>query len=318
MRHLLGIASLSLVTLVGMVSTGAAQVDPDRVLVRVNGEAITGEKYFRRMEVLPNVGRMRDGRFVESSPGFLTLQQLITETLLLQVARNNNVYPTDAQVTEELQQRLTYTPNLLRGFELLGLDESYLRHEIRISLAEFNLQTIGVTVTDFEVEKYYEDNPNLFITPKRYQLRMIAVSSAAAKQTVDGELAAGASFAEVARKHSEEASKIAGGDMGVVEERSLVEEMRPAVAATPKGETSAWVESQGIHVKFLVEEIFPSEKLAFDADLKAEIRKSLMVAQGRQRNNLSNMVEEAKAKANIEYVDTPFEQQLRGVFRAGS
>lgn len=318
MRPLLGITTLSLLTLFATTSISTAQVSPDRVLVRVNGEAITGDRYFRRMEVLPHVGRMRDGRFVENAPGFLTLQQLITETLLLQVARNNNVYPTDAQVTEELQRRLAYAPDLLRGFELLGLDESFLRHEIRISLAEFNLQTMGVTVTDFEVEKYYQDNPGLFVAPKRYHLRMIGVSTAAMKQTVDGELAAGTSFADVARRHSEEASKIAGGDMGVVEERSLADVMRPVVAATAKGETSAWVEAQGYHFKFQVLDIFPEEKLELDAELKAEIRKSLMVAQGRQRNNLSAMVEEAKGKANIEYVDTPFEQQLRGVFRSGS
>lgn len=318
MIKLLGTAALAAIATLVLTPSATAQVDASRVVVRVNGESITGETYYRRMEVLPNVGRMREGRFTEYAPGFLTLQQLINETLLLQLARSNNVYPTEQQVTEELERRLLYNPDLLTGFELLGLDESFLRYDTRLNLAEFNLQTMGITVTDFEVEKYYNDNPGLFIAPKRYRLRMIAVGSEEQKRTVDAELDGGTSFAEVARRHSEEASRIAGGDMGIVEERNLGEPMRPVVAATAAGQISAWVEAQNYHFKFLVEEIFPEEKLEFDEELKHEIRKSLMLTQGRQRNNLSEMMEEARRRANIEYVSTPFESQLRRVFRPGS
>ena len=94
MKH---IALLALATL--GIATSAFSQD-DKPMVVINGESILRGNYVKRMEVLPGVGKNFGGKFVEASPGFLTLQTLINEMLTLQLAAEKGVTPSEAQITE--------------------------------------------------------------------------------------------------------------------------------------------------------------------------------------------------------------------------
>ena len=295
-----------------------AQVEPDRVIVKVNGKAITGGEYYKRMEVQPGLGSpSSNGGFVQIYPGYLALRWLIEEELLIQLARSQGVEPTPAKVQAEFDYRMKETPEQFQAMTKLGMTEADLKHRVLVDLCEFNLTTKGVTVTDFEVEKYYQDNSARFTLPKRYELRMIRVRGEAAKKPVEDALAAGQKFADVAARLSIDISKLDGGRMGVFPEAGLSPATRTLVVATKKGATTAWIEDKGDFAKFLVEDILEVKLLPLDDSLKKSIRESLMVDRGQARNNVIMMMQEFRKKAVLDFGAYPFADDIKRHFSIG-
>jgi hypothetical protein len=100
-----------ILTALAATSTAYAQVDPDRVIVKVNGVPIVGRDYYRRMETQGGLGTpTTDMKFVQIYPGYLSLRFLIEEELIVQLAKSQGVAPTDAQVTAELAARKLRNP----------------------------------------------------------------------------------------------------------------------------------------------------------------------------------------------------------------
>ncbi|MCC7103124.1 MAG: peptidyl-prolyl cis-trans isomerase [Fimbriimonadaceae bacterium] len=275
-----------------------AQSDPTKPIATVNGETIGGMEYFRRMEFLPGFGKMVGARFIESWPGYLALQQLINERLMLQIAKEKNVYPKDADVTAELDLRLKNTPTLLESLAKVGITKADLERQVRVDLAEFNITTMGVNVTDQEIEQHYKDNPTRFTVPKRYKLRLIAVSEDK-KAQVDSALAGGKPFADVARDMSSDPSALQGGALGEIPATAFAEVVTKLLDATKIGSTTEWIKGTSGWFKFLLEDVKASEKIPLDANTKAQLRRSLMLDRGRVRNNLDKMMSDARKKANI-------------------
>jgi len=276
----------------------SAQSDPTKPIATVNGETIGGMEYFRRMEFLPGFGKMVGARFIESWPGYLALQQLINERLMLQIAKEKNVYPKDADVTAELDLRLKNTPTLLESLAKVGITRADLERQVRVDLAEFNITTMGVNVTDQEIEQHYKDNPTRFTVPKRYKLRLIAVSEDK-KAQVDSALAGGKPFADVARDMSSDPSALQGGALGEIPATAFAEVVTKLLDATKIGSTTEWIKGTSGWFKFLLEDVKASEKIPLDANTKAQLRRSLMLDRGRVRNNLDKMMSDARKKANI-------------------
>ena len=295
------------------------QVDPARVLLVVNGQKITGQTYYKRMEVLPNVGRMASGQFLEAMPGFLTMQALINELLILQAAKEKGVEPTPAQIDAELKIRQTDNPDYVKAFTMLGFTEDDVKYDIKVALAEFNLTTMGINIADQQVSTYYKDRIADFTMPKRYRLRVIAVGSPEKKQAVDKELAAGKKFADVATAMSEDlTSKFDGGLMGDVPELQLGPNIKPLVVGLKEGASTVWLQGQnGTEIKLFLEKVIPEETLPLDDKMKRAIRKKLMVERGQVRNNVPAMVAEMRKKAKVEYQNTPFDEQLKQIFSSG-
>ena len=241
---------------------------------------------------------MVGARFIESWPGYLALQQLINERLMLQIAKEKNVYPKDADVTAELDLRLKNTPTLLESLAKVGITKADLERQVRVDLAEFNITTMGVNVTDQEIEQHYKDNPTRFTVPKRYKLRLIAVSEDK-KAQVDSALAGGKPFADVARDMSSDPSALQGGALGEIPATAFAEVVTKLLDATKIGSTTEWIKGTSGWFKFLLEDVKASEKIPLDANTKAQLRRSLMLDRGRVRNNLDKMMSDARKKANI-------------------
>lgn len=290
--------TLVIAACLAITTFASAQSDPTKPIATVNGETIGGMEYFRRMEFLPGFGKMVGARFIESWPGYLALQQLINERLMLQLAKEKNVYPKDADVTAELDLRLKNTPTLLESLAKVGITKADLERQVRVDLAEFNITTMGVNVTDQEIEQHYKDNPTRFTVPKRYKLRLIAVSEDK-KAQVDSALAGGKPFADVARDMSSDPSALQGGALGEIPATAFAEVVTKLLDATKIGSTTEWIKGTSGWFKFLLEDVKASEKIPLDANTKAQLRRSLMLDRGRVRNNLDKMMSDARKKANI-------------------
>lgn len=278
----------------------AGQVDNNRVVAVVNGEQILGAEYYRRMEFLPAVGRRVGNQIFEYPPGLLTIEQLITERLILQLAREKGVYPTDAEVQHEIQVAISEQSNLMQNWLDSGRNQAELQYLFRVQVAQFKLQTAGVNITDQEVENFYKENPPLFTTPRRAKLRIIATRDASKRAVVDQALASGRPFADVAREHSEDVSRAVGGEFGQVALNALTEPMRNAINAVRIGQTTEWVTSGSTYMKFLVENISPEEVKPLDDQLRRAIRRRMMIDRGAVRNNWQRDLMELRRRAVVE------------------
>jgi parvulin-like peptidyl-prolyl isomerase len=308
---LFALATLSLVN--------AAFAQDDKPMIIVNGETIMRSNYMKRMEVLPGVGKQIGGRFIEASPGFLTLSAMINEMLTLQLAKDKNVLPSEAQITEELEYRTKENPNYVKAFTMLGFTMADLRNNLKISLSEFNLVTMGVNIADAQVNRYYQDRlATDFTFPKRYRLRVIAVNSDAAKKTVDTAIAAGKSFSDIAAENSIDLStKYDGGLMGDIPEEQLGGDVKTLVIGLKKGQTTAWIKAPTSEVKIFLEEILPSSVIKLDDVLKRKIRNKLMIDRGTVKNDVPKMLEEMRKKARVEFQGTPFDSDLKDLLGQG-
>jgi foldase protein PrsA len=151
----------------------------------------------------------------------------------------------------------------------------------------------------------------MYTTSKFYKLRIIAANSEQLRRLIDSELAAGKSFEEVARKHSVEASRLVGGDIGTVSESALSEPVQQVLSKTNPGEYTAWIGPEDIKFRFLVESVTPPKLLPLDDDLRVAIRRQLMLDRGRVLNRVGEEMREMWGKVNLAVNDKQYEAALR-------
>lgn len=288
-----------------------AQIDPNRTVVIVNGEEIKGSEYYHRMEYLPRVGRQTGRSFSEFPPGLLTIDQLVTERLVLQLARKKGVFPTDAEVTAEYQARKLETPNMDELWVSSGRNLDELRAMIVLDVCQFNIETFGITITNQELDDYYTKHPDEFTVPKKYQLRVIVAKSDADRQSAEAALVAGKPFADVARQYSADVTKANGGEYGAVPETLLSQKVRTVLASTKLGSTSEWITStpqsgDPSFVKFLIEKIEAPTKLELNDRLRRQIRRNLMLQEGRVKNDIKKEMKSFRSEAKVDVKQAEF------------
>ncbi|MBX3111662.1 MAG: peptidyl-prolyl cis-trans isomerase [Fimbriimonadaceae bacterium] len=290
------------------------QLDPNKTMVVVNGVTVTADNYYRRMERLADVGKLVGGKFAPATPGYLTLEQIINETLMVQLAVEKGVAPTEAEIDAEVKNLTTDEPQKVEGLRKMGITDAEIRYQVRVTLSEYKVQTMGINIAEQQVEDYYKSNPKKFNTPQMYRLRVIVVDSSALADEVDKQLSAGTAFTQVARKNSKDESALLDGFFGEYSAEDLGDKLRPAVEALKKGQTTGWIDSQKVKLKFLLEDVIPAKTVPFDAKTKAAIRQQLMVDRGRVKNDIPALMAEMRKKAKITYQGTPFDSQLKSTF----
>lgn len=294
----------------GMATKCSAQVEPGRVVALVNGEEIKGSEYYRRMEFLPGVGKQMGRGFAEFPPGFLTLEQLITERLVYQLAKDKGVSPTDIEIDAELKNRLEIDPNYVKNWNEAGRTLDELKEVIRFEVAQYKVQTFGITITDQEVENHYKSNPEQFTTPKQAKLRVIVVQSPEARDDVDKALQGGKKFEDVAKESSLDVSKVQGGEYGTVPISFLTTPVRSAVEATKIGQVTTWVtttnDGKETYLKFLLEDILPETKTPLTDKVRKSIRRRLMADKGAVKNDIQKEMMALRSKAKIDIKQPEF------------
>lgn len=307
------IATIAAATLANFAAAQA-----DKPMIVINGEPIMRGNYIKRMEVLPGVGKQVGNQFIALQPGFITLQTLINEMLMLQLAKEKNVTPSEQQITEELNFRVKENPNYVTAFTMLGFSQAELRYDLQVQLSEFNLVTMGINIADAQVNRYYEERKSDFTLPKRFRLRVIAANSEELKKKVDAELATGKAFGLVAREHSIDiTTKFDEGKMGDIPQDSLGGEVKALVTGLKAGQTTSWLKATSTEIKLLVEAILPEQVVPLDETLRRKIRTKLMVDRGAIRNNLPKMMADMRKKARIDYQGTPFDDDIKQLMTSG-
>jgi peptidyl-prolyl cis-trans isomerase D len=206
------------------------------------------------------------------------------------------------------------------------------KRQVRYFVLNDQQEESKVTVSPSDLQKYYNDNQDQFRTQDRVRVRHIliktptpgpdgkvdqkALDEARAKaEDVLKQLKAGADFAELAKKYSDDpGSKDKGGELGwYTKDSELVSEFKEAMLSLPKGQISQPVKSPfGFHiiqvedketagmktlaqVKDTIEPIVKQQKVADLMDKMANDAQSQAASQG---------MDKAAAAVGAQVVDT--------------
>src|SRR5690349_10770728 len=90
-----------------------AQVDLNRTVMTIDGAEVKGQEYYRTMEYLNGVGKNVGSGIMEMPPGLLTIDKIITDRLILKLAKKKGVYPSDAELKADVDQKIKENPDML-------------------------------------------------------------------------------------------------------------------------------------------------------------------------------------------------------------
>jgi len=134
-----------------------------------------------------------------------------------------------------------------------------------------------VTVSEEEIEEYYEKNKNLFKSAEMVKASHILVDTEEKANEILEDITDGLSFAEAAEKYSSCPSKSAGGDLGQFGRGQMVKEFEDAAFSMQKGEISEPIKTQfGYHIIKLTDHM-PACDSSLE-DVKEDIRKNCIIA----------------------------------------
>jgi parvulin-like peptidyl-prolyl isomerase len=224
--------------------TEASSGDPSAVAATVNGKNIM------LSEVEKLISAQTQGQQAQLSPLQLAqarlqvLDGLIQNEVLFQRAEKEKLLPTEDEITQQINDQKQKSGMTDEAFQKQlkdqNLTEASLREEMRKQLAIQKLQdkyNAKITISDREVEDFYNNNKQQFVNARGVALANIVVDPAdngmqddaksepEAKAKIDNvyqQLKSGADFATVARSRSEDPnSNVRGGDIGFATEDDL-------------------------------------------------------------------------------------------------
>lgn len=225
---------------VGSMSvTGTAWAQGEKTAVTINGEIITEQQFFERLQGIHGQAFLvGTSQLRRETAGQIVLDAMIIERLTLQAANKAKLGLSDAEVNAEVEN-LKQQPQVVAGLTGHQFTEEMLKYDIRVQGARFKLSTLGVKISSDEVGKYYAAHKADYTIPEHWGLSAIRTSSLDTMAKVDTDLKAGKSFAETAKLYSEDvASKDKGGDIGMfyANEARLPEVLRNAVKPLKPGD----------------------------------------------------------------------------------
>lgn len=162
-----------------------------------------------------------------------------------------------------------------------------------------------------EVLASYRARQEELALPERVRLFQVLTETREAAEEAAAELAAGAEFSDVARRHSVDASAPYGGYQGELARDELPEELAEAVFGLRPGEVSEIVEADyGYHI-FTVTERLPARTVPFDEARPALERR---LRQERLGAWLDSLVERARSRYTVEVYERNLPFEYRGTY----
>ncbi len=295
------------------MATGCNDPEP-KVIAEVNGDQITQEQLDQHYRLVLSYYRQQIGPVDESKDKEVvanlkdsSYEDLVVQRLVWQEAERRNIKVDEKQVEEDMktikEQKDAQEENGYKKFlDENGFDEEFIKQEWRTQNLYFELRNDvakNETVTDQEVETYYNENKEQFKHEAGVQIYHILVETEATAQEVLDKLAAGESFAELASAYSiDPGSKTRGGDVGVVNANTnFVEPFKTEALQLDPGEllTKPVKTEFGYHIikagDKLAEGVWPLEKY------QEAIRATLL--QNKQDQVFNRFLEDLHSKAEI-------------------
>ncbi len=318
MKRWLYFGSSALVVIV--VGALGACGNKEQPVATINGKPLSQEEYYRRTEQLPTINQVVGTQIITQPAGYAALLGMIREQILIDMAQEEGVMPTDQQVEERVQRTFRENPQIKQAIteqKQITLDD--FRREVRAQLIVFNLQTKGVTVTEQEVQKFYQENKQRFYRPASVTVRALTVRNPNILQQIDEDLKRGFNFRTIAQKY--EQNPAAGVQTGETEiqlegpventpQGQAFLRLRNALKDVKPGGITGWIDFGQEKVRIEVITRNPGRQLPYE-EVKETIREQLMLQKGAQTGRDLNL-ELAKrlANAKIEVLAPRWKEQF--------
>lgn len=275
----------------------------------VNGDTISEKELLAYLSTKMNVNVItQQGQSVAAQAteplAMQGMEELIKRKIWLQIAKEDNLLPTDAEVNAELDKRVAENPNYITTMtQQLGMTLDQIKQNIRNDLVQYKLITRGVTVTKDDVDSYIKEHKAQMIQPATADVLAVVVSSEAKKKPVDQDLANGSSFPSIVNRYSEDPSARQNGGKTTIP-LTVQTPFTKAILATDQTKTTNWIPIGGKFVKFYIQKKTQTKPIEITDKIRENIQKQLAVQRGQMANDLEKMAFD-KAKASKIEVEVP-------------
>jgi parvulin-like peptidyl-prolyl isomerase len=244
---------------------GPAQQVVEEIVAIVNDEVITltqfKVEYEQRLQAIK--AQLPPGEQQEKSIEQLQaqlLEAMITDTLLLQLAKEKNINVAD-QVKMALdnvkkENNLESDDDLRRALASQGIEyEAWLKQMEETILRQsvvFSEVNRSIVIDDAEVVDFYKKRQAELREPEEYTLRAVYLAGTdrtpeeleAKRSAIDAKLKGGADFAALAGEDGDAPMKENKGELGTIKKGEMDKTLLAAVEPLKKGEVSAWTQTK--------------------------------------------------------------------------
>lgn len=193
----------------------------NKLIAEVNGVKIYQEDLFNLLAAMEDKARfnLKEGLNVLAD-------ELVNQELLLQDAKENKL-DNEEEFVKELE---IVKNNMLKNYAMHKIFEK-------------------VSVSEDEIENYYEENKDTLFSPVTYTASHILLESEEMADKVLDQINAGLDFKEAAKKYSLDPTKDNGGSLGSFPKGVMVKEFQQGLDELKIGEISKPIKTQfGYHI----------------------------------------------------------------------
>jgi len=305
-----------------MVGPSLAKV-VDKTMATVDGDVILMSEYEKRAKpVIEEYQKVlaglpdKDVRINELKEKIL--EQMIDEKVLIHEAKKQKIKVNSKEIEDgiaEIKKRFPSEEEYNQELARQGLGEEKFKEQVEEQLMVIKLIDREVKAkvgppTDSEIEDFYKQNESEMVEPEQVRVRHILIKVGEntdknealkrireiLKQVKKGET----SFAELAKKYSEDASASKGGDIGFFIRGQMVRKFEDAAFSLDVGQISDIVETEyGYHIIQCI------EKKAAEKKSLNEIRDYLknFILQKRMEERYEKWLRRLRDEASISRIE---------------
>lgn len=260
---MVGILLAAVLTIAGC-SSSQEKSDDDDVVARVNDEVITKDDLYNTL--------------VDAN-GKQALDSLIADKIVELEVEKQDIQVTDENIQEEMKKYIDQygdESTFEQALSMYGYTLEDIKSDIQKNLEIRALLEPEITITDEELENYFEENKGSLGEPEQVEASHILVDTEETALEVKGKLDSGEDFAELAKEYSTDTSNNEqGGDLGFFGRGEMVTAFEDAAFSMGIGEISDPVKTDyGYHIIKVTD-----KKEAVEAnyeDEKDEIRETVL------------------------------------------
>jgi foldase protein PrsA len=261
-------------------------------VVTVNGQAITHGELDQKLEGSPAARGV--------------LQQMVTNDLIDQYAKQHNLTVTPEEIAKIEDQYKSQYPNgqwdeLLKARGMTEADvQDILRRQIILDKAVGG----NIKITDAQIKQYYDKNHAQFDKPAMARARHILVPDLKTAQKVEADLKSGKDFATEAKQYSTDpGSRDKGGELGWFRKGQMMPAFENYAFTGPIGKISQPIKTPfGYHI-IQVEERKPGTTATL-ASSKDQIAQQLR--QQQESPLIPQFLQQLQSQAKIDVNDPRF------------
>lgn len=249
------------------------------VLAKIGSWMITIEEFNERLQGIKEVVPEFDITSLDSKK--LILEELVRQQLIINEAESNG---------------------LAKEKDIIEAVEEFRRTLLVREMVGKIVQ--GISITEEDAKKYYEENKAAIVEPLEFRLREIVLETQLQANEVAVEALKGVDFAQLAQQHSKSKSASQGGDLGFLSSAPFPEMAEATRSLEAGGISTVFKGPDGFYI-VKIEEKKGGKEIPFET-VKDEITQGL--TQEKQQQAIINYINELKQKSSVEVNEKLLEQ----------